>query len=153
MIRHFTTSVYVYDPQYDKFLFIRHKKLGKWLQPGGHIEPNELPDDAAQREVFEETGLHIKLIGERKPRQTDQVRPFAIQLNTITPGEHEHIDLVYLALASNSQEVIANERETEGARWFSLHEILDMDFDTYEPQKEWCVFFRDYLLNTSIDEI
>lgn len=151
MIRHFTTSVYVYDPQHDKFLFIRHKKLGKWLQPGGHIEPNELPDDAAQREVYEETGLHIELIGERKPRETDQVRPFAIQLNIIVPNEHEHIDLVYLALALNSQEVVANDIETEGAMWFSLHEIIDAGFDTYEAQKEWCIYFRDYLLNLLTD--
>lgn len=44
MQRHFTNSVYVYHPQQEKFLFIKHKKLGKWLQPGGHLEANELPD-------------------------------------------------------------------------------------------------------------
>jgi 8-oxo-dGTP pyrophosphatase MutT (NUDIX family) len=38
---------------------LKHKKLGKWLPPGGHIEPNELPDDAACREVLEETGLKV----------------------------------------------------------------------------------------------
>ena len=78
-------------------LLHRHAKLGIWLPPGGHIEPNELPDEAAVREVKEETGVDIELVGERvlplaNPRQL--VRPRAIQLERIAPG-HEHIDLIY----------------------------------------------------------
>jgi 8-oxo-dGTP pyrophosphatase MutT (NUDIX family) len=49
-----------------------HRKLGMWLPPGGHIERDELPDDAAVREVFEETGLRVG-------------------------SGHQHIDLIYFA--------------------------------------------------------
>ncbi len=78
-------------------LLHRHAKLGIWLPPGGHIEPNELPDEAAVREVKEETGVDIELVGEKvlpveSPRQL--VRPRAVQLEVIAPG-HEHIDLIY----------------------------------------------------------
>lgn len=80
-------------------LLHRHKKLGRWFPPGGHIEPNELPDEAAVREVLEESGVQVALTGERalpvlEPRQL--VRPRGIQLETIHPV-HEHIDLIYFA--------------------------------------------------------
>lgn len=80
-------------------LLHKHKKLGHWFPPGGHVEPNELPDDAAVREVLEESGVPVALIGERalplaEPRQL--VRPRGVQLETIMPG-HEHIDMIYFA--------------------------------------------------------
>jgi 8-oxo-dGTP pyrophosphatase MutT (NUDIX family) len=43
-----------------KILLVKHKKLGFWLNPGGHLEPNELPHQAAEREFFEETGIRVK---------------------------------------------------------------------------------------------
>jgi len=83
-----------------QMLLHKHPKLGLWLPCGGHIEANELPDDAAVRECLEETGVAIRLIGDKaldvnEPRQL--LRPRGVQLETIAPG-HEHIDLVYLAV-------------------------------------------------------
>ncbi|MDR0456894.1 MAG: NUDIX domain-containing protein [Treponema sp.] len=52
------------------------------MMPGGHLENNEFPDDAALRAVYEETGLTVRLIGERLPRDTDQIRPYGIQRDT-----------------------------------------------------------------------
>jgi len=45
-----------------KVLLIKHKKLGIWLNPGGHIDEGELPHEAAEREFFEETGVKVKAI-------------------------------------------------------------------------------------------
>src|SRR5688500_10821251 len=39
-----------------------HRRLGLWLPPGGHIDPGELPDEAAVRETLEETGLAVELL-------------------------------------------------------------------------------------------
>lgn len=77
----------------------QHKKLGRWLPCGGHIESGELPDEAAVREVFEESGVAVELVGERalpvdSPRQL--IRPRGVQLERICEG-HEHIDLIYFA--------------------------------------------------------
>ena len=47
----------------DKVLLVHHKKLDLWLPVGGHIEPNETPDEALHREVKEEVGLRVELIG------------------------------------------------------------------------------------------
>ncbi|HKI57440.1 MAG TPA: NUDIX domain-containing protein [Trueperaceae bacterium] len=81
-----------------KLLMHRHRKLGMWLPCGGHVEPHELPDDAAVREVLEEAGVHVELVGEpplSPPGPRQLTRPRGVQLETIGPG-HEHIDLIYL---------------------------------------------------------
>lgn len=100
VIRDFTVAVLV--THQGRILLHRHIRLNRWLPPGGHIEPNELPDDAARREVQEETGVIARLIGEPAigidlPGQPMQLcPPVGIQVTPIKPG-HEHIDLIYLA--------------------------------------------------------
>ncbi|MEA2529282.1 MAG: hypothetical protein QOG89_926 [Thermomicrobiales bacterium] len=98
--RDFCVAVFVVHV--DRVLLHFHRKLGRWLPPGGHIEPNELPDEAAIREVWEETGVEatlwgastIAVVAPGQPRQL--CRPAGIQLADVAPG-HQHIDLVYFA--------------------------------------------------------
>ena len=97
LTRDFTGATFVVHE--DKLLMLYHDKLGMWLPPGGHIEPNELPDEAAVREVWEETGVEVELVGERAlpvdyPRQL--IIPRGVQVERIAPG-HEHVDFVYFA--------------------------------------------------------
>ena len=100
--RDFTVAVFVVS--HGRVLLQWHRKLARWLPPGGHIEPGELPDDAARREVLEETGQTVRLLGGTglgmSPRgpglPRPLVRPMGIQLEDISPG-HQHIDLIYLA--------------------------------------------------------
>lgn len=119
--REFTVAVFVVHD--GRVLLHRHGKLGMWLPPGGHIEPNELPDDAAVREVEEETGVRAELVGHRAlelpyPRQL--VVPAGIQVEDIGPG-HQHIDLVYFARPVPGGEQIAPEcARRDGAGWYPL---------------------------------
>ncbi|MGC4192727.1 MAG: NUDIX domain-containing protein [Thermomicrobiales bacterium] len=107
-----------------------HRRLGRWLPPGGHIEPNELPDEAAVREVWEETGLRIRLVGERglpidypgQPRQL--IRPEGIQLEDIGP-DHQHVDLVYFAEPDGASEALPP--LDHGARWVARDALAGMD--------------------------
>jgi len=46
----------------EKILLIKHKKLQSWLSPGGHIDENELPHQAAEREFFEESGVKVRAV-------------------------------------------------------------------------------------------
>ncbi len=97
LTRDFTATAFVYWQ--GKTLLHRHKKLGLWLPCGGHIAPHELPDDAAIREVLEESGVEIELVGEKAlsiPLPKQLIRPRGVQLEFIQEG-HEHIDLIYLA--------------------------------------------------------
>jgi 8-oxo-dGTP pyrophosphatase MutT (NUDIX family) len=136
LTRDFTVAVFVLHR--DHIVLHRHRKLGIWLPPGGHIEPNELPDEAARREVIEETGLEVELVGERGigtdyPGEPVQlVRPEGLQLETISPG-HEHIDLIYFARPVGVEGLPPL---AEGMSW-----VTEADLDTLELTSEvrdWC---------------
>ncbi len=122
--RDFTVATFVVDER--RVLLLWHRKIRKWLPPGGHVEPNELPDEAAVREVREETGLVVELIGDtglpvETPRQL--MRPYGVQVEDIQPG-HQHIDLIYFArpVPGTPVEAIGN-HESEMVRWFALEEM------------------------------
>jgi len=136
MEKHFCTSVYIFNPENKTFLLIKHKKLGKWMQPGGHVEENEDPEECAIREVKEETGLDVELIGNRLPRDGDFICPLALQKNMINE-EHMHMDFVYEARVIGGMEHI-NNLETDGMKWFILEEICNKDFNTFPEIKVWC---------------
>ncbi len=130
MIRHFCASAFVINPYNKKILLIKHKKNKKWTQPGGHIEGNETPEEAAVREVFEETGIRIKLLGERFPREEDFIRPLGIQKNrrTTNDGEtHMHVDIIYAAIPNDESNVVLNSLESDDIGWFSRDELDFID--------------------------
>ena len=52
----------VYD---NKVLLINHKKMKRWLSIGGHIELNENPEEGLFREIKEECGLDVEIIGQK----------------------------------------------------------------------------------------
>jgi len=82
-------------------LMIWHRKLGVWLYPGGHVEPNETPREAVIRELEEETGLRVEAVGPTygigDGEVTDEPMPMVILLETVRyPDEtHVHYDLVF----------------------------------------------------------
>src|SRR5215813_96805 len=56
---HITTSGLVFSQDRDRILIVHHRRLERWLLPGGHVEPSDPSvEAAAAREVFEETGIH-----------------------------------------------------------------------------------------------
>ncbi len=137
--RDFTVAVFVVHER--RVLLHHHPKLGRWLPPGGHIELHELPDDAARREVREEAGIDVELIGDRGlpwdfPGQPCQlIRPAGIQLESISPG-HEHIDLVYFAHVPGSMASSHFPPVSEGFCWVRP-DGLD-DIAVTEEIVAWC---------------
>jgi len=123
MKRHFCASAYIIDPNTKKILLVKHRKNGKWTQPGGHIENDETPEECALRESYEETGIKIKLIGERFPREEDFIRPLGIQKNRNNRGDL-HIDIIYPAIPVNEEaEYVLNADESDGIGWFSRNDL------------------------------
>ena len=123
--RDFTATTFVVRNH--KVLLLWHNKMQAWLPPGGHIAKNELPEEAAVREVREETGLEVELLGSRRilGNVTVLTQPSCILLEDIAP-EHQHIDLIFFAEVSDSGEVFLNEREAARFRWYD-HEQLRGD--------------------------
>lgn len=126
MTRHFCASVFIINPITKKILLVYHKKFNKWVQPGGHIEENETPEETAKREVYEETGLKIELLGERFPREDDFIRPLAIQCNRNLQGDM-HIDITYVAVPINNTNAVLNDEESTDIGWFSREELEAID--------------------------
>ncbi|MBQ4634714.1 MAG: NUDIX domain-containing protein [Bacilli bacterium] len=120
-MRHFCASAFVIDPLTKKILLVFHTKFKKWVQPGGHIENDEYPEETVRREVFEETGYKIELLGERFPREDDFIKPLGIQNNRGSNGE-QHIDIIYAARPLNRVKVEADD-EIKNYRWFTREEL------------------------------
>jgi 8-oxo-dGTP pyrophosphatase MutT (NUDIX family) len=135
--RHFTVAVFVVHES--RVLLLSHPKLGRWLPPGGHVEPNELPDEAAVREVEEETGVRVRLVGGRGVPVADPLQlvlPAGIQLENIGPG-HQHIDLVYFAVAEPGGHAVSAEcAELVGAAWFGAEDLDALGAG--EEIRLWC---------------
>ena len=133
--RHFTVAVFVLWE--GKVLLHLHRKLGMWLPPGGHIERDELPDEAAVREVFEETGVEVELVGERREDVDDPVqlhRPAGVQLENIGPG-HQHIDLIYFARPRGPTQISAH-FEKDQVGWYGPEDWARMPLNA--EVKGWC---------------
>ena len=140
MQRIFCVTVYVIDDQ-KRFLLLHHRKLNKWVPPGGKIDPHETPDEAAVRECFEETGLEIELIGETTPVEGGLMKPYGVQHNVIIPGEKDHVDLIYLAKQSSQKELTISEREAYDIGWYTIEEMSKLD--TFGSVISWCKIFID----------
>ena len=121
--KHFTATGFLVRD--GKVLLVNHRKLKKWLPIGGHIEAGEDPTQALRREVREEVGLDIEIVGDTVPVDTDDVRglprPETILLETIEPG-HFHIDLIYFGHAIGGEPRLAVAEHSE-QRWFSAQDL------------------------------
>lgn len=126
MARHFCASAFVINPYTKKILLVMHKKNKRWTQPGGHIEDDETPEEAALREVYEETGLRVRLLGVRFPREDDFIRPLGIQKNRNSMGDI-HIDIIYPAVPNDDAKEQLNMEESEDIGWFSREELDDIN--------------------------
>jgi 8-oxo-dGTP pyrophosphatase MutT (NUDIX family) len=126
--RDYTVAIFVVHMHH--VLLHPHPKVGIWLPPGGHIDAPELPDEAAIREVWEEAGIEIELVGERgvqhdAPNLPQQlVRPEGIQLEDISPG-HQHIDLIYFAKLADA-DIDSLPEVFEPMKWVKAEEFSDI---------------------------
>ena len=109
---HFTASAFVVDEQYRQTCLVKHVKLGRLLQPGGHLEESdETLEAAALREAREETALELAL-------DPHAPQPFDVDIHEIPPLEgrsrHMHLDVRYL--------LVGRGEPAAGAAWYPLGE-------------------------------
>ena len=92
-----------------------HKRLGRWLQPGGHVEAGEAPWEAAWREATEETGLALD-------HPPGGPRLIHLDVHEAARG-HVHLDLRYLLLG-DGRDPVPGPGESPEARWFGWDRAL-----------------------------
>lgn len=93
-------------------LLHRHKRLGIWLQPGGHLEPGETPWAAARRESEEETGLRFARWAGSGPQLAH------VDVHAGGRG-HTHLDLRYVLHVEGDPTPRPVEGESQDVRWFT----------------------------------
>lgn len=145
--RHQTASMVVLDIAAAYVLLVHHRASGLWQFPGGHVDPDEAPDEAAAREVLEETGVSATITGQR-PRNLPgmQWRPAPWIVAEIPAPEkparahrafepaHFHIDLLYIGVANSTHPLMAREDEVASARWVHLADVNRMEARGEVPQ-------------------
>jgi 8-oxo-dGTP pyrophosphatase MutT (NUDIX family) len=117
---HVTASCYVIDGD-ARLLLHRHRRLGRWLQMGGHLEGDELPARAALREAEEESGLPgLELLG----------GIFDIDVHPIPAGKgepgHRHFDVRYLARTATPERIAIDLQESEELAWADLGRAAEL---------------------------
>jgi 8-oxo-dGTP pyrophosphatase MutT (NUDIX family) len=98
----------------------RHKRLGRWMQPGGHIDPGESPEDAAKREAQEETGLSVR-------HPPGGPRMVHLDVHDAAKG-HTHLDLRFLLLGAD-EDPVPPPGESPDVRWCSWEEAAELADD------------------------
>lgn len=153
MTRHFTATAFIVDSK-NRTLLIHHKRLGRWMPPGGHVHENETPEETARRECKEETGLDVEIVGDeqtdlfgRNPAEGRMLKkPIAMLLEEIPASAernepaHQHMDFLFIARPMDeSQTVVLEESEGSEIRWFTREEIeaLDEATEIFSNVKEY----------------
>jgi 8-oxo-dGTP pyrophosphatase MutT (NUDIX family) len=126
---HVTGSAIVVGPR--GVILLKHKRLGLWLQPGGHIDAGETPWAAAAREAAEETGLKTVL----SPADVDPAtgRPQLVHVDVHPGGRgHTHLDLRYVVRVDSPgghAEPAPPDGESPDVHWFGWAQAIERASD------------------------
>jgi 8-oxo-dGTP pyrophosphatase MutT (NUDIX family) len=111
---HVTGSAIVLDAC-GRVLLHRHKRLGIWLQPGGHLDPGEHPAQAARRETLEETGVAA---------EHPDAGPHLLHVDVHEgPRGHVHLDLRYLLHGDGDAPLRPAPGESPDVAWVERDEV------------------------------
>jgi 8-oxo-dGTP pyrophosphatase MutT (NUDIX family) len=113
---HLTGSAISVSADGTRVLLLHHRKLDRWLQPGGHANPGETTgEQVALREALEETGIRGLALHPSAPR------PLDVDVHDIpargSDSAHQHLDLRYLAVAPPDAALAPDLAELHAIRW------------------------------------
>lgn len=120
---HITASAWIVSADRERCLLTHHRKLGRWLQLGGHADGETDVARVALAEAREESGMaEFELFPE----------PFDVDVHVIpargAEPEHEHHDVRFLLVAAPGQEIRVGD-ESHDVRWFGWDELEDVVVD------------------------
>ncbi|GAB4172919.1 MAG: NUDIX hydrolase [Wenzhouxiangellaceae bacterium] len=101
---HLTASAWIVDPARRHVMLTHHRKLGRWLQPGGHCDGDPHTLGVAIRETLEETGLTVDPVSEA----IFDLDIHRIPARGVDPG-HWHYDVRFALQARHTHYVVSSE--------------------------------------------
>lgn len=122
MERQYCASIFVINNK-NEILLMYNKKLNMWLQPGGHIENDELPHETAIRECKEETGIDVKIVNSIKYKS---INPNPVFIEHYINKVGDMIDIQYYGIPINNN--LLND-EDNNTGWFTIAEEEKMNVD------------------------
>lgn len=138
----FTSEVFIVYK--DKVLLRKHDKYKIWLSVGGHVEPEDDPNQAAVREVKEEVGLDVELYDSRKfIHEADGYRelipPQFMNRHRIS-DTHEHVTMTYFAVSTtDALDADIVKEVSDELRWFSKEELTQLEQGISEPVRYYAL--------------
>jgi len=141
--KHQTSSVFVFRrlPGGWRIGLIQHPRFCRMMIPGGHVEPQESPAEAAVREVAEETGLAVTLVSPpaapvppgyrgRRVAQPWWIAEYQVKPDNHLDVAHVHVDHLYVALADGTPPSVAGPGLPDAAHqfgWYAAGELPGLD--------------------------
>lgn len=123
---HLTASAWIVSSDRERFLLAHHRKLGRWLQLGGHADGETDLRAVALREAQEESGMRAFEFAAPAPI------PFDVDVHRIpaygSEPSHDHHDIRFLLQAHPDQELACSEEST-ALRWFDEPELESVAAD------------------------
>lgn len=120
---HITASAWILDAAGERALLTHHKKLGRWLQLGGHVDGETAVERAALREAQEESGMQRLEL----QQWTRELVPLDLDVHGIPARRdepaHDHWDVRFWLQAEPGQELVLS-AESNDLRWFAEDELV-----------------------------
>jgi 8-oxo-dGTP pyrophosphatase MutT (NUDIX family) len=126
---HITGAAWILSPDRRRCLLAHHRKLGRWLQLGGHADGQWRVEEVALREAREESGLAafdlLPIDGALIPLDVDvhQIPPRYDARGHLLEDAHEHHDIRFLLVAHTEHSIRAS-HESYDVAWFTPEEVL-----------------------------
>ena len=124
---HITGSAWVVSEDSQRFLLLHHKKLDKWLQPGGHADGETDIANVARREVLEESGLsEIRLLSPMPLDLDIHIIPDCVNsYGELIEQGHEHHDIRFLFKVEGDSTLVLSDESNE-LRWCTAEEVRSL---------------------------
>lgn len=134
-VAHFTTSIWTVNKERTKTLMVYHNIYDSWSWIGGHADGEENLASVALRELKEETGVENAILVSKDI--------FSLEILTVAGHmkkgkyvpSHLHLNITYLAEAEEDQELVINEDENKGVKWFPFEDAIKASCETWMVER------------------
>jgi 8-oxo-dGTP pyrophosphatase MutT (NUDIX family) len=126
LVGHLTSSAIVVNERLDKVLFIHHNIYNAWGWVGGHNDGDRDFLRVALKEAQEETGVQSIEPYDQEILGLDVIYVENHIKNGVYVPDHVHLNVTYLLVADETDELVVNDDENSDVRWFNIDTVLDV---------------------------